>query len=82
VAALAGAGYRTVEARTGFEALVKACWHEPALIVIGLPLALAGGVGGCDTVQLLSGCPATTAMRVLTVGDRGALLDDVRRLLP
>lgn len=81
MAALARAGYRTVEARTGFEALVKACWHEPALVVIGLPLAPAGGVGCCDTVELLSGCPATTDMRVLTLEDRAALVDDVRRLL-
>jgi hypothetical protein len=82
VAALARAGYRTIEARTGFEALIKACWHAPALVVIGLPLAFAGGVGGGDTAELLSECPATTDVRVLTVADRAALVDDVRRLLP
>jgi CheY-like chemotaxis protein len=81
VAALAQAGYRTIEARTGFEALVKACWHEPALIMIGLPLGSPEGVGSGDTVELLSACPATTEMRVLTLEDRAAMVDQVRRLL-
>lgn len=79
-AALTLEGYRTIEARTVLETLVKACWHRPSLVLLGLPLDGAG-VAGEDTVYLLAGCPDTTAIPVLPLSDPGITLAEVRRRL-
>jgi CheY-like chemotaxis protein len=77
---LARAGYRILEAKTEFEALVKACCHQPALVLLGIPLA-AAGVAVADTVALFAGCPQTTSIPVLHLSTSKALLAEVRRAL-
>jgi CheY-like chemotaxis protein len=79
-AVLARAGYRTIQARTGFEALIKACWHRPAAVLLGL-LGDAGGVGGDATIDLLSGCPDTAAIPVIRLLDARTALSEVNRRL-
>jgi CheY-like chemotaxis protein len=79
-AALGRAGYRILEAKSEFEALVKACCHQPALVLLGMPLT-AAGVAVADTVALLAGCPSTTSIPVLHLSTSKALLAEVRRVL-
>jgi CheY-like chemotaxis protein len=79
-AALSRAGYRILEAKSEFEALVKACCHRPALVLLGIPLA-AAGIVVADTIALFAGCPETTSIPVLHLSSSKALLADVRRVL-
>jgi CheY-like chemotaxis protein len=46
-------------ARTGFEAIVKACWHVPDAIAIQDGLSAPEGVDGSVAAQLLQICPVT-----------------------
>jgi CheY-like chemotaxis protein len=78
--ALGQAGYRILEAKSEFEALVKACCHQPALVLLGMPLT-AAGVAVADTIALLAGCPDTTSIPVLHLSQPKALLAEVRRAL-
>jgi hypothetical protein len=63
--ALARAGYRC---------------HQPALVLLGIPLA-AAGVAVADTIALFAGCPQTTSIPVLHLSTSKALLAEVRRIL-
>ena len=79
-AALSRAGYRILEAKSEFEALVKACCYRPALVLLGMPLA-AAGVAVADTIALFAGCPETTSIPVLHLSTSKAVLAEVRRAL-
>jgi CheY-like chemotaxis protein len=56
VAVLAGAGFRVTRARTGFEAIVKACCREPDVMLVRQALP---GFEGWGAVELLALCPST-----------------------
>jgi CheY-like chemotaxis protein len=62
-------GFRVSVARTGFEAIVKACCHLPDLILLDPSL---GELDAVTTMQLLTTCPATSHIPVvrLTEGRR------------
>ena len=57
-------GYRVSAARTGFEAIVKASCHLPALILLGASL---GAEHAYETTELLSTCPATAHIPIVHV---------------
>ena len=67
---LASRGFRVALARTGFEAIVKACCQLPDLIVIDASL---GAAGDCDAPGLLATCPATAHIPVVQVRTGGPL---------
>ena len=62
-------GFRVSEARTAFEAIVKASCHLPDLILVDGSL---GAAGARETTELLSTCPATAHIPIvrLTPGRR------------
>jgi CheY-like chemotaxis protein len=68
-AQLRAAGLRVSVARTGFEAIVKACCHVPDVILLDDSL---GDLLGSDTGRLLTTCPVTSHIPVvcLTGGRR------------
>ena len=63
-------GYRVASARTSFEAIVKASWHVPDIIVIGASL---GDTGVAETSELLSTCPATAHIPIVRLAAGGRL---------
>jgi CheY-like chemotaxis protein len=64
-ARLEEAGIRTSTARTGFEAIVKACWHLPDVILMQDGLAAGEGVDGSVAAQMIRVCPATSHIAVV-----------------
>lgn len=62
---LEAAGIRTTTARTGFEAIVKACWHLPEIIVMQDRLSNTEGVDGDVAAQMIRVCPATAHIPVV-----------------
>lgn len=60
------AGIRTATARTGFEAIVKACWHLPDVILMQDGIAAGEGVDGSVAAQMIRVCPATAHIPVVT----------------
>ncbi len=65
---LEAAGIRTATARTGFEAIVKACWHLPEIIVMQERLMAEEGVDGTVAAQMIRVCPATAHIPVVDAG--------------
>lgn len=59
------AGISTATARTGFEAIVKACWHLPDLIVMQQDLLAGQGVDGSVAAQMIRVCPATAHIPIV-----------------
>jgi CheY-like chemotaxis protein len=59
---LRGRGFRVAVARTPFEAIVKASWHLPDLILVDSSLP---SDGADETAQLLSSCPATAHIPII-----------------
>jgi CheY-like chemotaxis protein len=55
-------GFRVAHARTAFETIVKACCHQPALVLIDASL---GDRDVQDTIELLGTSPATEHIRIL-----------------
>jgi CheY-like chemotaxis protein len=80
---LQSASIRVTTARTGFEAIVKACWHMPDVIAMQDGLSAAEGVDGLTAAQMLRTCPATAHIPIVagTLGDP-ALLSRVEQELP
>ena len=70
---LEAAGIRTTTARTGFEAIVKACWHLPEIIVMQEDLMAEQGVDGNVAAQMLRVCPATAHIPVVDAASIGRL---------
>jgi hypothetical protein len=72
VARLARRGFRLLTARTGFEGLVKACCHQPDLVLVSQSLRGGGdpdGPGGLDgrvAVEFLRRCPLTAHIPAAT----------------
>jgi CheY-like chemotaxis protein len=62
---LQGASLRVATARTGFEAIVKACWHMPDLIAMQDGLEASEGVNGTVAAQLIRICPVTSHIPVV-----------------
>jgi CheY-like chemotaxis protein len=63
---LEAAGIPTTTARTGFEAIVKACWHLPEVIVMQERLMMADeGVDGTVAAQMIRVCPATAHIPIV-----------------
>ena len=58
---LEGRGFRVAVARTPFEAIVKASWHLPDLILVDASLA----DGASEAADLLSTCPATAHIPIV-----------------
>jgi CheY-like chemotaxis protein len=58
---LEGRGFRVAVARTPFEAIVKASWHLPDLILVDA--SLEGGAD--DASDLLATCPATAHIPIV-----------------
>ena len=65
---LRAGGMRTATARTGFEAIVKACWHLPDLIVMQQDLLAGQGVDGSVATQMIRVCPATAHIPIVDAG--------------
>ncbi len=65
---LEDAGIRTATARTGFEAIVKACWHLPEIIVMQETLMAEEGVDGTVAAQMIRVCPATAHIPIVDAG--------------
>jgi CheY-like chemotaxis protein len=63
-------GFRVTLARTSFEAIVKASWHLPDLILLDGALE---GDGQDDTSALLSTCPATAHIPIVHLAAGGRL---------
>lgn len=63
-------GFRVTLARTGFEAIVKACCQLPDLIMLDTSLDMAGD---CDAPGLLATCPATAHIPVVQLRTSGRL---------
>lgn len=63
-------GFRVTLARTGFEAIVKACCQLPDLIMVDASLDAAGD---CDAPGLLATCPATAHIPVVQLRTGGRL---------
>jgi CheY-like chemotaxis protein len=70
---LEAAGIRTTTARTGFEAIVKACWHLPELIVMQERLMADEGVDGTVAAQMIRVCPATAHIPIVDAASLGIL---------
>lgn len=64
-AQLEEAGLTVATARTGFEAIVKACWHLPDVIIMRQDLPSEPGVDGGVAAQLIRFCPATAHIPVV-----------------
>ena len=80
---LAGARLRVATARTGFEAIVKACWHVPDVIAFQDGLTAEEGVDGSVAAQLLRICPATSHIPIVACPLDGAdLLARIEQELP
>jgi len=65
---LESAGIRAASAQTGFEAIVKACWHLPDVIVMQRGLMSRDpdtGLDGSVAAQLIRVCPATAHIPIL-----------------
>lgn len=58
-------GFRVSVARTGFEAIVKACCHLPNFILMDESL---GDDDVADTMTLLATCPATSHIPIVRLG--------------
>jgi response regulator RpfG family c-di-GMP phosphodiesterase len=58
-------GFRVSVARTGFEAIVKACCHLPNFILMDESL---GDDDVAETMTLLATCPATSHIPVVRLG--------------
>lgn len=61
-AQLRAAGVRVSVARTGFEAIVKASWHLPDLILLDDSLT---DIETAETARLLQTCPATAHIPIV-----------------
>ena len=76
------AGFRVSIARTGFEAIVKACCHVPDWILIDASLT---GIEAMETGPLITTCPVTAHIPViqLSAGQRlpQRIFSKMRRLL-
>jgi CheY-like chemotaxis protein len=76
------AGFRVSLARTGFEAIVKACCHVPDWILIDASLT---GLEAAETGRLITTCPVTAHIPViqLSAGQRlpQRIFQRMRRLL-
>lgn len=72
---LRDAGFRVSIARTGFEAIVKASWHVPDLILLDDSLP---DLEAADTGRLLTTCPVTAHIPIVKLS-RGRRVP--RRLL-
>lgn len=75
------AGFRVSVARTGFEAIVKASYHVPDLILLDDSLT---DIEAAETGRLLATCPMTAHIPIVRLS-RGRrvprrLLTDLRRL--
>ena len=79
---LRDAGFRVSIARTGFEAIVKACCHVPDWILIDASLT---GLEAAETGRLITTCPVTAHIPViqLSAGQRlpQRIFSRMRRLL-
>ncbi len=71
---LHGSGYLVSVARTGFEAIVKACCQLPDLVLLDASL---GDTEVAETARLLAGCPATAHIPVVRLGAGRRLLERV-----
>jgi CheY-like chemotaxis protein len=92
-AKLEEAGIGAATARTGFEAIVKACWHLPDIVIMQEGLNAGQGVDGSVAAQMIGVCPATSHIPIVNaetidrvqVGDttsrESALLAQVAREL-
>lgn len=79
---LQGASLRVATARTGFEAIVKACWHLPDLIAMQDGLEATEGVNGTVAAQLIRICPITSHIPVVACALTGSdILAHVEREL-
>ncbi|HSL22974.1 MAG TPA: hypothetical protein VK886_15690 [Vicinamibacterales bacterium] len=70
---LEAAGIRTATARTGFEAIVKACWHVPDAIIMQDGLLAGEGVDGSVAAQMIRVCPPTAHIPVVDAQSVDAL---------
>jgi CheY-like chemotaxis protein len=61
-AQLRTAGLRVAVARTGFEAIVKATYHTPDLILLSNSLT---GIDAAETLRMLAVCPTTAHIPVV-----------------
>jgi CheY-like chemotaxis protein len=61
-AQLRTAGLRVAIARTGFEAIVKASCHTPAVILLADSLT---GIDAAETLRMLTVCPTTAHIPVV-----------------
>ena len=61
-AQMRAAGFRVSVARTGFEAIVKASWHVPDLILIDDSLQ---DIEAAETGRLITTCPVTAHIPVI-----------------
>lgn len=59
------AGIRTATAHTGFEAIVKACWHVPDVILMQDGINAWEGVDGSVAAQMIRVCPATAHIPIV-----------------
>ncbi len=79
---LRDAGFRVSIARTGFEAIVKACCHMPDWILIDASLT---GLEAAETGRMITTCPVTAHIPViqLSAGQRlpQRIFSRMRRLL-
>lgn len=64
-ARLEDAGIDAATARTGFEAIVKACWHVPDLVIMQDGLSAGEGVDGGVAAQMLHVCPVTSHIPIV-----------------
>ena len=71
---LHGSGYLVSVARTGFEAIVKACCQLPDLVVLDASL---GEIEVAETARLLATCPVTAHIPVVRLGAGRRLLERV-----
>lgn len=70
---LEAAGIPTATARTGFEAIVKACWHLPEVIVMQERLMADEGVDGTVAAQMIRVCPATAHIPIVDAASLATL---------
>jgi CheY-like chemotaxis protein len=64
-AKLEDAGIGAATARTGFEAIVKACWHVPDMVIMQDGLSAGEGVDGGAAAQMLRLCPVTSHIPIV-----------------
>lgn len=62
---LEAAGIRTATARTAFEAIVKACWHLPEVIVMQEQLMVDENLDGSVAADMIRICPATAHIPIV-----------------